>query len=66
MSGIINHIKTKYAASSLPLRLVPPVRLTTPLPLLRRHSIEEPSGEDYYFNWTDGIPQFVHLDKDNL
>lgn len=29
----------------------------------KKHEIDQPTEEDYYFNWPDGVPQFVHLDE---
>ncbi|KAF9642721.1 hypothetical protein BDM02DRAFT_3176536 [Thelephora ganbajun] len=30
-----------------------------------KHGIDQPTEEDYYFHWTDGVPHFVHLDGDH-
>lgn len=29
-----------------------------------RHGVDQPAEEDYFFNWADGVPKFVHLDGD--
>lgn len=62
LAGIISHIKAKYVVLASPLFAASSVRLTL-LPHLRRHDIDQPTDEDYYFGWSDGVPQFVHLDE---
>jgi len=29
-----------------------------------KHGVDQPTEEDYFFNWADGVPKFVHLDGD--
>jgi len=31
-----------------------------------KHEIDQPTGEDYFFSWSDGVPQFVHLNENRL
>ena len=63
MTCIANHIKAKYVIPHFSVRLI--VREAQSLLHLHRHGIDPPTEEDYYFNWTDGVPQFVHLDGNN-
>jgi len=62
MAGIISHVKAKYVVRPSPSVCSYSARLTPSFLCSHRHSIEEPAEEDYYFNWSDGVPQFVHLD----
>ena len=62
MAVIITHVKAKYVVQPpLSVRLSS-VRLTLSFLCSHRHNIENPTEEDYYFNWPDGVPQYVHLD----
>jgi len=29
-----------------------------------KHGVNQPTEEDYFFDWPDGVPGFVHLDRD--
>lgn len=62
MSVIQSHVKAKYVAYPFPAMHLSSVRLTPSFLRSHRHGIENPAEEDCCFNWTDGVPQFVHFD----
>ena len=62
LAPIINHIKAKFVLTPTARHIVGETYLH---PHSRRHEIDQPSDEDYYFGWPDGVPQLVHLDEDH-
>lgn len=55
LASIINHVKSKYVVLAC--------RAIGEAHDLRRHEIDQPTEEDYFFTWPDGVPRFVQLNE---